>query len=280
MEEYELKEEAVEDGTSAAIEPSSGERPAEPFPEALARPAVEEHRQGEPLYWYRWKGSLRDVMKIFRLAQELTEQATAGQPKDPFSESGTYTVRLRGREREFRNLEDLEAEASDFELDSIQGLSLYLWHDKVNVSINIDQIGGTSLNVRGKDPFAVAGLESELKTAMDRGRRWSQVGGWPVVVAFWAPWVAILGISLIALSSSDIADAIGKGALALGGCLFLIVLFMRYVEPKLVPPLELLDDSHSQTVAQVWKARGLKVLGFAAVGVAGAAINGLTGFLF
>jgi hypothetical protein len=270
------------DGTGATppSEPGAEDHPQPSGSEGPTSPAVEELRQGEFLIWSRWKGSLLDIAKVFRLAEDLIGQAVAGQPAEPYSSGGTYTVKLRGRERSFRDLKALEVEIPDLELDSVQGLSMYRWTAKVSVSISVDGSSGSYLSVRGQDRFAVAGVEAELKTAMNRGRRWSQVGGWPGVVEFWAPWVAILGLSLVTLSGSDLIDSLGKVALAVAACLFAVVLFLRYVEPRLVPPLELLSDSQPRTVAQVWKGRLLKVLGFAAVGIAGAVINGLTGFLF
>lgn len=244
-------------------------------------PGVEEQRRSDELTWGRWKGSLADITKIFRLADELVEKATGESGEERYI--ARFTLDLRGRERKFRELRDLEAEAAELDLDDIQGfdMSTGYWTDKVNISIYFRRDLGAYASVSGKDPFAVAGVEGELKTALNRGRRWTQVGGsWPHALSFWAPWTAILGLALISLLDGDPWWAIGIGLFALAGCMLGTVLFMRYVEPRLVPPLELLSESQPSTVSQIWKKRALKGLGFVAVGIAGAAINGLTGFLF
>jgi hypothetical protein len=254
--------------------------PANSQDDPMRVPGVEEQRRSDELSWERWKGSVADVAKIFRLADELVEKA-AGEAGEDFI--ARFTLDLRGRERTYRELNDLIAEAEDLDLADIQGFHMTTgyWTDKVNISIYIRRDFGAQASVSGKDSFAVAGVEGELKTALDRGRRWTQVGGrWPATLAFWAPWTAILGLALIALLDSGPWRDIGIGFLALSGCMLGIFLFMRNVEPRLVPRLELLSDTQPSTVSQVWKRRALRGLGFVVVGVAGAAINGLTGFLF
>jgi hypothetical protein len=263
---------------SIPLAPSDSPDPQE---ESIKTPGVEEERRSDTLSWNRWKGSLTEITKIFRLADDLVEKATGETAEADFI--GRFTVYLRGRERSFGELKSLEAELDEFDLDSIEGLWMSTSYstDKVRISINFTRSVGAYASVSGKDPFAVAGVEGELKTALNRGRRWTQVGGsWPHTVSFWAPWVAILGLSLISLFDREPWSSIGFGLLLLAGCMLVTVLFMRYVEPKLVPPLELLSDSEPRTLSQVWKGRALKGLGFVVVAVAGAAINSFTGFLF
>jgi hypothetical protein len=261
---------------------SSSPNPAElQEDEPFKPPGVEEERRSDPLTWDRWKGSLVDVMKIFQLADDLVEKATGEKVESDYI--GRFTLYLKGRERSFREIKGLEAELEDLELGSIEGLAMRTGYgtDKVRISIHINRGLGAYATVSGKDPFAVAGIEGELKTALNRGRRWTQVGGsWPSFLAFWGPWTAILGLSLAVLIGEEPWESMGFVLVLAAGAMLLTVLFMRYVEPRLVPPLELLNDSEPQTVSQVWKGRVLKGLGFAAVGIAGAVINGLTGFLF
>lgn len=265
---------------SEALESGTPDTPDAPV-DATEPPGVEEERRGDPLTWRRWKGSFAEIAQIFRLADELVEKAL-GEKLDP-TYGGRIVVHLQGRERSFRALQDFEAELDDFDPASVQGLmkSTGYGTDKVRIMVNFDRSTGAWATVSGKDQFAVAGVQDELKSALNRGRRWTQVGGrWPQLVSFWAPWVAIFGLSLMPLIGGDTGRFLGFLLVGVAVLMLATVLFMEYVEPRLVPPLELLDKSEQQTVSQRWKGRALKAAGFAVAAVAGAAINSFTGVLF
>lgn len=246
------------------------------------RPDFEEERRGDPLQWRRWKGSLQEIARICRLADELVEKAAGPKPEDAFGGS-TVTVYLQGKDRTFRELSDFEAGLKEIDLESLRGVMMMTgyWTDKVSIMLHFHRESGAGATVSGKDQFAVSGVEQDLKSALNKGRRWTQVGGlWPGSVARWAPWVAIAGLALIALIDGGTGRGLGIGLLVGALLMLATVLFMEYVEPRLVPPLELLGDSDEQTVSQVWGSRALKAGGLALAAVAGAIANGLTGFLF
>ncbi len=243
-------------------------------------PAIEDEARGDSLAWTRWKGGLQDIVRIFRIAHELTEK-TSEEGSPEYSRYQSIRLDLPGRERTFRRVEDFEAHLEEIEIAEVRGITLSSHTDKVNAMISFDRNVGAYVSVRGKDQFAVAGIERELKSQLDKGRRWTQVvGRWPGHLSFWAPWAAIVGLTFLSLTDGPVGRTIGLSAVVAGFLMLSVVLFMQHVEPKLVPPLELLEESGERTVSQVWASRSLKAAAIAAAAIVGAIINGLTGFLF
>jgi hypothetical protein len=243
-------------------------------------PAIEDEARGDATGWTRWKGSVQDIARIFRVAHELIEKTVDDETPD-YSRYQSIRLDLPGRERTFRKIEDFETHLGEIEIADVQGVSFSSATAKVNAMVSFDRDIGAYVSVRGKDQFAVAGVERELKSQLEKGRRWTQVvGRWPGHLSFWAPWVAIFGLGFSDLVGGAAGRTIGLALVAVGFLMLSVVLFMQYVEPKLVPPLELLGESEERTVSQVWASRGLKAGAIAAAAIAGAMINGLTGFLF
>lgn len=253
----------------------------EQSPDPPTPPGVEEERRGEPV-WYRWKGSVAEVVRIFRLADELVDRADAQEEGDPAYAPARFTIGLKGKDRSLRELEDLESELEAIDLDSVQTIRTSTrFSEQLNIMLSFDRQAGVWWMVSGKDQFAVTGSERELTEAVAKGRRWAQASGaWPGQVSFWSPWLAILGLTLIPLVGGDVGKVIGLGLVLLAFLSLGVILWMRLVVPKLVPPLELLKESEQRTVAQIWGSRALRVAGFASAAIAGAALNGLTGLFF
>ena len=232
----------------------------------------------EDARWERWKGSYADVASVFRRALELFKEAT-GKPAEPIAGQLIHISLSTGR-KTYGTIEAFQEAAPTISWQDLQYLVMSLYSDAVHVDVMFGYVGA-SLRVTGSDKFGVAGVFKALRQELDRGRRWTQFAVVrPANLHLVAPWVALAGLAVSTFIDGSVAAAIAVTAVLAGFLLFGAALFMTFVEPRLVPPLELLPESAMQTRAQKWSRRLVQALVFLGIGFLGAVINEITGILF
>jgi hypothetical protein len=262
---------------ASEVAPHSGlAAPAGPDP---TTPEHASEQVSEDAQWERWKGTIADVAEVLTAAKALIDKV---QSEDESAYAGAIRVGLRARELTFKTVEAFERGMKNVDLDEVQTITYSGGYLQQRATLNIYIARwGTSFSVRGQDPCAVAGIAKELKSELDKGRRWTQFKLLrPGVLQPNVNWLALIGLAVATFIPGSWATAIGLVLVCIAGLGLAVSLVMTSIEPRLVPGLELLSEAKERTVAQTWAARAVKALAFVGVAVAGALINASTGLLF
>ncbi|HEY6145866.1 MAG TPA: hypothetical protein VIV13_06300 [Solirubrobacterales bacterium] len=220
-----------------------------------------------------WKGSLEEIAELFDLLHELVradlqpEEVTQGLSAELQDREITFDSVAEfqewGAKGKLRGARTLRGSAGSF---AFEGLCAW-----ITIERRLGDLGGISLHVSGRDPVAVSGIASQLRKAMDRGKR----DRFPprrlrticlTIVALASSWTVVATFSLQSIFGSVV------GALI---CLSAIVVnvFSDDIVYRLVPAVEVLESRDAPTIYERWRGKLVTIIGSLAIALVAAVVQ-------